>query len=1062
MLVKVRNYTAVRLRHTLKAVPVGVFTLIMEGQMIKIVKNGRFVKQKRKLLSLLLVISLCMQFPLTASALAPSLTQTQMAEALRNAGLFLGTGTGFALTEDLTRAQGITLALRAQGVEGEVLAQTEASVAVTLGRVKDGAEIPAWARKYVAYALNQNPPITRGVAVQADGRSIFAPNQKLSGTEFLVFMIRAMGYESTLDSAAGTALEIRMLADTQLGGISTQRVLTRGRAVEVMYTAMANGVVKSTNLPLAQTLLGKGAISTEAAIGLGFTPPVVTPTPTPTASPTPTPTASVSTPGGLQRISVTSVAAINTKQLLLTFNKPVSDESLIPANFEALENGILARAVTPSRSVTDPNSVVLTVSGNLAFTNFSTADITVRRAVRDEQGISLAEDARFRAVAIIHLKLPVLNSAQAIGRRTIQLSFDEPVWDGEDERIGTHHFAVNSGALANPVISAISNYSSNTVILTTLADIAAGQSTVTVNALGMQFGSVRNFIGLMLPTETESFIFTPDIRPADAAIERVNRAAGTVSLRFNKPVFGSQVRLFMLVRDVEQYGSAFINRSEAEAATAWNFTFSTPLPTGNIQFFLVSPTAAGQTLTDLFGVRVGDRVLTQNIEADTTAPTAMAAVNVQNTAIEVVFNEPLNAVEAERAANYELRTQGGALVSIASARLMTDRQTVRLQAALLDQETYSLRILPLRDLAGNAMSQSQTFTITVEDTSNPFVSGAISDTNARTITITFSEPMRPEEMADKSNYLVDVNGGTDAFATLRAADAVTALDSRRVLLQLSVPIASPSVRMAAIRDVSGRRLGSDTTFEYTGLNGNLLNIQAQAFSLVLAELVDYDMIRLVFSTQVTYFLSDDFLIRRSIDGAELQLPLRLGTAIATGHMEDGRFEVVVMLNRPINPDSTASDRGANVPLEVQVSATGTRSGTNTLLTNRNAANALDLADAFGGGIARDAISGAQRIWWNDINQDGRLDTVIIEYEEPARGESISILTYAVEGYLVDRVILDRDGIVTASSPADGASGSRFVVLTISRPGQTADAGARPIVDQVSPILDMQRNFMPSE
>ena len=273
-------------------------------------------KHEKPIALLLTLVILTGFFTGMGSLQANALTSTEQADALKAGGLFLGTGTGYDLPGVLTRVQGITLALRAQGLEQVVMAQSEATVAVTLARLTDLEKIPDWARKYVAYALVQEPAITRGVAVLADGRVTFAPDLKMSGTQFITFMIRAMGYEATLDGALDLAATTQMLPLSLVAEYGVAQEFTRGQAVSVMYNAMAKGIVKQTGKPLAETLLAKGVLTTAAAIGLGYMEPVATPTPTPT-------------PGIYQRLAVQEVKALNTKQLEVTFNKPVSDRKSV-------------------------------------------------------------------------------------------------------------------------------------------------------------------------------------------------------------------------------------------------------------------------------------------------------------------------------------------------------------------------------------------------------------------------------------------------------------------------------------------------------------------------------------------------------------------------------------------------------------------------------------------------------------------------------------------------------------------------------------------------------------
>ena len=189
------------------------------------------MKNELRKLSTLLALILLFSFCPKSIVSAENVNSLAQADALKSASLFLGTGSGYDLGGILNRIQGITLALRAQGLEGAVQALSAVDTAVTLGRVADASQIPDWARKYVAFALRQNPAITTGVSILADGRVMFAPSQVMSGKEFITFMGRAMGYQiSSLSSGLDTALSSKMLSASQIVSYANISSLTRGQA----------------------------------------------------------------------------------------------------------------------------------------------------------------------------------------------------------------------------------------------------------------------------------------------------------------------------------------------------------------------------------------------------------------------------------------------------------------------------------------------------------------------------------------------------------------------------------------------------------------------------------------------------------------------------------------------------------------------------------------------------------------------------------------------------------------------------------------------------------------
>jgi hypothetical protein len=125
------------------------------------------MKRSRKQMTALVLSAVLLLVSIVQPAFA--LTATEQADALKDAGLFLGTGTDYNLSGLVTRDQGITLALRAQGLNPPYWHNP--------GPDRGGARQRGGSRRdrrmgrpYVAYALQQEPAITRGVAVRTMAR----------------------------------------------------------------------------------------------------------------------------------------------------------------------------------------------------------------------------------------------------------------------------------------------------------------------------------------------------------------------------------------------------------------------------------------------------------------------------------------------------------------------------------------------------------------------------------------------------------------------------------------------------------------------------------------------------------------------------------------------------------------------------------------------------------------------------------------------------------------------------------------------------------------------------
>ena len=1005
--------------------------------------KGIIMRKPKKSIAILLVVSLFISLFSPFALYADTITNTAQADALKAATLFVGTNSGYNLTGILTRDQGITLALRAQGLEPAVLAQTEVDVAITLGKVADADKIPGWARKPIAFALKQTPAITTGVSKLSDGRVIFAPSQEMSGKQFITFMARAMGYDSTLDSSLDAAVVSKMLSASQVVKYAAVSKMTRGQAVDIMHSAVKNGVMAGTGIRLVDKLVQTGAITTLSAIGLGYAVPVVTSTP----SPFPVTLA----------LAVSSVTALNCKQLQVTFNREVNPDSIVATNFEVKDNGITVKPATPMLAA-DKKTVLLTLDGTLALTNASTSRITVKKSIRDTAGANLGSDYVKSDLSIFDTKLPELQNVTVIGSKSILLSYDEPVWNGSTLSIASTNFTVNSGIYAYSVLSAVSKPVDKTVLLTLGGPMNTGILTVKSNANGTGAGSVSDFAGYFSLPKEISFTYAPDTTPVTASIQRVNRVSRTVSVKFSRPVYGSNVRLYQLVSGIDAYGSTLVSKTEAAASDTWEFIMTNGIPAVSVNFFLVNSAAASDQLSDLFGQKVPNFSFTYSVVSDTTPPTVTGIYVNGNASVDVVFSEEIDPVEADKIANFEVRNAAGVKQTLADAQLQADQQTVRLLVPLTDLETYTIKVLSMKDLSGNAMTSPYSATRMISDSSNPTVTAAYAVPADRKIYITFSEAMNATELGMKTNYLVDRDGGTNNFQLLGDADSVVVTDNRHIALTLGLAISTPSVKMAAMHDLSGKKLGSDAFFEYTGEGGNLLNIGPQTISLEKAELVANDMVQLTFNTRIAALGSNDFLFRNDVDGSSFAAVIDIVRIVSNSENASGQSEFIVLLDRHLNSDATYTDNGMAKAVEIQVQPIGTISASYVLISARNHAAALTLQDKVGGAIALDGI-GNPIITWNDFNGDGKLDTVVVKYDEAILESSLSTMTFTVSGYTVSSVSIDSDGLVSAGFAGDHVVTSRYVVLNITRAGQTNDVGTKPSVTQMYPISDRLGNII---
>lgn len=211
---------------------------------------------KRRLLAVLLAAAML------AAAIVPAaaytVKQQNTADALNELGLFqgMGPGVGYALDQNLTRAQGITLLVRMIGKEAEALAGTFRTPFV---------DVPNWAEGYVGYAYTN--AITNGM-----GPDKFGSDVQLNDYMFLTLVLRALGYSDagenaqfTWDKPYALAKEVGLIDIAAADGS-----FTRGDAVDVFWKAM-NVEIVGKGITLAQSLIDQGIFTAEQFVAAAQT-----------------------------------------------------------------------------------------------------------------------------------------------------------------------------------------------------------------------------------------------------------------------------------------------------------------------------------------------------------------------------------------------------------------------------------------------------------------------------------------------------------------------------------------------------------------------------------------------------------------------------------------------------------------------------------------------------------------------------------------------------------------------------------------------------------------------
>lgn len=181
---------------------------------------------KKRALSIFLALTLCLG--LAISAMAASSEAIEAADRLNELGLFSGVGNNadgtpnYDLDRAPTRAEAVTLLVRLLGKE------TEAKAGNWTTPFTDVAD---WAKPYVGYAYANS--LTSGTST-----TTFSGGDTVSATQYLTFVLRALGYTSGADFQWDKAWEMTDELGITSGQYNASSAFTRGDAVIVSAAAL--------------------------------------------------------------------------------------------------------------------------------------------------------------------------------------------------------------------------------------------------------------------------------------------------------------------------------------------------------------------------------------------------------------------------------------------------------------------------------------------------------------------------------------------------------------------------------------------------------------------------------------------------------------------------------------------------------------------------------------------------------------------------------------------------------------------------------------------------------
>ncbi len=201
---------------------------------------------KRFFCLLLALVLLC---GLAPNAFAENDEAHEAADALHLLGLFRGKGTNpdgtpiYALDDESTRNEAVTMLVRLLGKEDEAKAGTWET---------PFSDVAEWAKPYVGYAYEHG--LTKGT-----GDHTFGGASLITASQYLTFVLRALGYESGADFSWNAAWELTDRLGITEGAYGGQSGFTRGDVAIINLNAL-DKPLKGQSASLLTKLAGEGAI----------------------------------------------------------------------------------------------------------------------------------------------------------------------------------------------------------------------------------------------------------------------------------------------------------------------------------------------------------------------------------------------------------------------------------------------------------------------------------------------------------------------------------------------------------------------------------------------------------------------------------------------------------------------------------------------------------------------------------------------------------------------------------------------------------------------------------
>lgn len=750
----------------------------------------------RKILSLLIILLLfsSLVVPVTAA------TTSSSALKLNDLGLLLNV-TDSELNSSLTREVGLTMILKAIGYT-----QSEADAASRNGYFRD---VDDWAKGWAELAYLEG--ITKGV----DDHT-FNPSGSLSEKEFVVFMLRALEYETTIawENAVSLGVESGLV---EASSTLTDSIYTKSDAAEVMFNSLTSTMQKSGEM-LIEKLINDGVVNKAKADYYGLT------------------------NTDFRMLSYTND---NLKVVQLKFSSDIDEESLTNDTIEVSKNDSkvmfdsnILDEVGPYKyafDVIDSKTINIVFGTACAQSDLLTINIDGLKSEIGEEIVDFKVEFKVKDT-----ENPRILSIDAINQKVFKIFFSEPV----QFKIGSKVF---DHILIDNIRFAGTAYLSNDKQVATFElvnEMSVGEHEIFVEGTTDYAGHVGEDSVHNITVEKDNM--APYVISAKAPnrnevvvefSEEINKTRGFLEIGGNTYNLTNTSKVIVDGRKV--YITLDVSLTASEA-------FS-------------SITGYYKDVEDMIGNKVSTRTgFDFKADFDDNLPTLSAKVNSSNQIV-VTFSEE---VQSFTSINYVVLDDEDKIIS-SSVNQSGSSKTIyiiSLSNPMIDKQIYTLSVKGVKDVSviQNTIEDTE-IALTMLDKNQPTIK-SVKLVDDETVRITYSEPMNYDLLMNPEYYSFRDVSENSLLPLSKVSDYRIDVDSSGEYVDIFIDnmLSSDRITVGKMLDESGMTLKNyNTEWSITAPEAfKVLNVEAT--------LIERNKVKLrAIGHEFQVVSPDDFVIRTS-------------------------------------------------------------------------------------------------------------------------------------------------------------------------------------------------------